>query len=126
LANARPTPNRRRRETSPDEEARIEAFAQQAATLLPVPEAASVPVDPPASVPVDPPASVPVDPPASVPVALPAQIQTAAPVEKEPKNKSYTFRMTKETLDKLRRAAAAEDRSIQWVFDKILLPALDK
>jgi hypothetical protein len=110
LANARPTPNRRRRETSPDEEARIEAFAQQAATLLPVPEAASVPVDPPAS----------------VPVALPAQIQTAAPVEKEPKNKSYTFRMTKETLDKLRSAAAAEDRSIQWVFDKILLPALDK
>lgn len=110
MANARPTPNRRRRETSPDEEARIEAFAQQAATLLPVPEAASVPVDPPAP----------------VPVALPAQIQTAAPVEKEPKNKSYTFRMTKETLDKLRSAAAAEDRSIQWVFDKILLPALDK
>ncbi|WP_157357190.1 hypothetical protein [Arthrobacter sp. U41] len=118
MANARPTPNRRRRETSPDEEARIEAFAQQAATLLPVPEAAPVPVDPPAP--------VPVAPPAPVPVALPAQIQTAAPVEKEPKNKSYTFRMTKETLDKLRSAAAAEDRSIQWVFDKILLPALDK
>lgn len=110
MANARPTPNRRRRETSPDEEARIEAFAQQAATLVPVPEAPPVPVDPPAP----------------VPVALPAQIQTAAPVEKEPKNKSYTFRMTKETLDKLRSAAAAEDRSIQWVFDKILLPALDK
>ena len=118
MANARPTPNRRRRETSPDEEARIEAFAQKAATLLPVPEAVPAPAAPPVP--------VPAAPPAPVPVAPPTQIQTAAPVEKEPKNKSYTFRMTKETLDKLRSAAAAEDRSIQWVFDKILLPALDK
>jgi hypothetical protein len=103
LANARPTPNRRRRETSPDEEARIAVFAQQAATLQPVPE-----VEP-------------------APLAPPVQTQAAAAtVEKEPKNKSYTFRMTNETLEKLRSAAAAEDRSIQWVFDKILLPALDK
>lgn len=103
MANARPTPNRRRREASPDEEARIAAFAQQAATLQPVPEAEPAPLAP------------------------PVQIQApAANPEKEPKNKSYTFRMTNETLEKLRSAAAADDRSIQWVFDKILLPALDK
>lgn len=32
---------------------------------------------------------------------------------------AYTFRMTNETLERLRSAAPAEDRSIQWVFDKI-------
>lgn len=103
MANARPTPNRRRRETSPDEEARIAAFAQQAATLQPVPEVEPAPPTP----------------------TVHTQA-AAATAEKEPKNKSYTFRMTNETLEKLRSAAAAEDRSIQWVFDKILLPALDK
>lgn len=105
MANPRPTPNRRRRETSPDEEARIAAFAQQAATLQPVPEAEPAPLAPPVQT---------------------KAAAAAVAVEKEPKNKSYTFRMTNETLEKLRSAAAAEDRSIQWVFDKILLPALNK
>jgi hypothetical protein len=102
LANPRPTPNRRRRETSPDEEARIAAFAKQAETLLPenvtTPPAALEPVTP--------------------------RPQPALPAAKAVKSKSYTFRMTEETLNELRDTAAEEDRSIQWVFDKILLPAL--
>lgn len=42
------------------------------------------------------------------------------------KDKAYTFRMTEETLVQLREAAAREDRSIQWIFDRVLLPALDE
>lgn len=41
------------------------------------------------------------------------------------KDKAYTFRMTEETLGRLRAAAAREDRSIQWIFDRVMLPALD-
>lgn len=102
MANARPTPNRRRRETSPDEEARIAAFAKQAETLLPE----TTETEPELSEP---------------PVLRP---QPAAHLVKANKDKSYTFRMTEETLNELRAAAAEEDRSIQWVFDKLLLPAL--
>lgn len=42
------------------------------------------------------------------------------------KDKSYTFRMTEETLARLRAAGVREDRSIQWIFDRVLLPALDE
>jgi len=103
LSNARPTPNRRRREIDPEEEARIEAFAQQAETLKPAqpepePQAAKAPAT----------------------VRAERSTQTA----KASKDKSYTFRMTEDTLNELRDAAAEEDRSIQWVFDRILLPAL--
>lgn len=104
MANARPTPNRRRRETSPDEEARITAFAKQAETLLPANTETEQEVSEPARL----------------------RPQPPVPAAKATKDKSYTFRMTGQTLDKLRAAAAAEDRSIQWVFDKILLPALDE
>jgi hypothetical protein len=41
------------------------------------------------------------------------------------KDKSYTFRMTEATLERLRAAGVREDRSIQWIFDRVLLPALD-
>lgn len=102
MSNTRPTPNRRRREFNPDEEARIAAFAQQAETLHP-PVAEPQPA-----------------------LASSQGSQAAVPAVKAPKDKSYTFRMTEETLNRLRAAAAAEDRSIQWVFDKILLPALEK
>jgi len=102
LANTRPTPNRRRREMNADEEARIAVFAQQAETLQ---------------------ASV--APESSLAPALIGATAMVAAV-KLPKVKSYTFRMTEETLERLRAAAAAEDRSIQWVFDKILLPSLEK
>lgn len=102
MANARPTPNRRRRETSPAEEARIAAFAKQAETLLPTSADSQQEVSEPTRI----------------------RPQPAAPAVKATKDKSYTFRMTEETLNELRGVAAAEDRSIQWVFDKILLPAL--
>lgn len=101
MPNARPTPNRRRRETNPEEEARIAAFAQQADTLQPAP---SEPLTPQA------PSMVGQD--------------RSAPVLKASKDKSYTFRMTEGTLNELREAAADEERSIQWIFDRILLPAL--
>ena len=42
------------------------------------------------------------------------------------KDKSYTFRMTEATLERLRAAALREDRSIQWIFDRVLLPSLDE
>jgi len=42
------------------------------------------------------------------------------------KDKSYTFRMTEATLERLRAAGVREDRSIQWIFDRVLLPALDE
>ncbi|WP_454813011.1 hypothetical protein [Paenarthrobacter nitroguajacolicus] len=103
MSNARPTPNRRRRETDPDEEARIEAFAQQAETLRSV-------------------SSEPEQQTAKAPATT--QTERSAQPAKAPKDKSYTFRMTEDTLNELRDAAAEEDRSIQWVFDRILLPAL--
>lgn len=103
MSNARPTPNRRRREIDPEEEARIEAFAQQAETLRPAqPE--------------------PEQQAAKAPVTI--QAARSAQPAKAAKDKSYTFRMTEDTLNELRDAAAEEDRSIQWVFDRILLPAL--
>lgn len=103
MSNARPTPNRRRREINPEEEARIEAFAQEAETLRPVP-------------------SEPEQRSANAPASI--QAERSAQPAKAPKDKSYTFRMTEDTLNELRDAAAEEDRSIQWVFDRILLPAL--
>lgn len=103
MSSARPTPNRRRREIDPEEEARIEAFAQQAETLKPTrPETEQQTAIAPA----------------------PVQAERTAQPAKAPKDKSYTFRMTEDTLNELRDAAAEEDRSIQWVFDRILLPAL--
>jgi hypothetical protein len=59
--------------------------------------------------------------------ALQADTLTAAPhpsAAKARKDKSYTFRMTEETLARLRAAGVREDRSIQWIFDRVLLPAL--
>ncbi|HSU47470.1 MAG TPA: hypothetical protein VLJ40_11195 [Arthrobacter sp.] len=47
------------------------------------------------------------------------------PATRPKKDKAYTFRMTEATLDRLRAAAGREDRSIQWIFDRVLLPALD-
>lgn len=102
MSSARPTPNRRRREIDPDEEARIAAFAQQAETLRPGRSEAG---------------------PEATQTVTASQGRRAASA-KEPKDKSYTFRMTEDTLNELRDAAAEEDRSIQWVFDKVLLPAL--
>lgn len=61
--------------------------------------------------------------------ALQADTLAAVPhphTAKPKKDKAYTFRMTEETLGKLRAAAAREDRSIQWIFDRVLLPALDE
>mgnify|MGYP000387918450 CR=1 FL=1 len=101
MSNARPTPNRRRREIDPEEEARISAFAQQAETLRPALENDE-----------------------QAPPTVTAGQGRRVAQAKAPKDKSYTFRMTEETLNELRDAAAAEDRSIQWVFDKLLLPAL--
>jgi len=61
--------------------------------------------------------------------ALQADTLAAVPhphtVAKPKKDKAYTFRMTEETLGKLRAAAVREDRSIQWIFDRVMLPALD-
>lgn len=48
------------------------------------------------------------------------------PPAKVKKDKSYTFRMSEATLDRLRAAALREDRSIQWIFDRVLLPALEE
>lgn len=59
--------------------------------------------------------------------ALQADTLTAVPhphTAKARKDKSYTFRMTEETLGRLRAAGVREDRSIQWIFDRVLLPAL--
>jgi len=61
--------------------------------------------------------------------ALQADTLTAVthPLPARPrKDKSYTFRMTEETLARLRAAGVREDRSIQWIFDRVLLPALDE
>lgn len=102
MSNARPTPNRRRREIDPEEEARIAAFAQQAETLRPGHSDAEP----------------------KAPPTVPSGQGRRAASAKTPKDKSYTFRMTEDTLNELRDAAAEEDRSIQWVFDKVLLPAL--
>lgn len=61
--------------------------------------------------------------------ALQADTLAAVPhplvLAKPKKEKGYTFRMTEETLARLRAAAAVEDRSIQWIFDRVLLPGLD-
>ncbi|UKA52175.1 hypothetical protein LFT48_21695 (plasmid) [Arthrobacter sp. FW305-123] len=102
MSNVRPTPNRRRREVDPEEEARIAAFAQQAETLHPGPSEAE---------------------PTARPTVTISQGRRASSA-KESKDKSYTFRMTEDTLNEFRAAAAEEDRSIQWIFDKVLLPAL--
>lgn len=104
MSNARPLPNRRARETTPELEAKIEAFAMGAETLQNVVEPAEATN-------------------ASTPPKAPRK---ALIPEKQPKNRSYTFRMTDDTLNKLRAAAEAQDRSIQWVFDRVLLPQLDK
>jgi hypothetical protein len=56
---------------------------------------------------------------------LQAATLTPIPPAKLRKDRSYTFRMTSDTLERLRAIAAREDRSIQWVFDRILLKALD-
>ena len=62
--------------------------------------------------------------------ALEADTLTAAshpaPAGKVRKDKSYTFRMSQATLERLRAAGLREDRSIQWIFDRVLLPALDE
>jgi hypothetical protein len=60
--------------------------------------------------------------------ALQADTLSAVPhpnTAKPKKDKAYTFRMTEETLNRLRSAAAREDRSMQWIFDRVMLPALD-
>ena len=90
MSNARPLPNRRARETTPELEAKIEAFAMEAETLQNV-------VDPAEATN------------ASTPPKTPRK--TLIP-EKQPKNRSYTFRMTDDTLNKLRAAAEAQARSI--------------
>lgn len=69
------------------------------------------------------------DVPSAEEFALQADTLTAAvpvtPPAKARKVRSYTFRMTEETHARLREVAEREDRSIQWVFDRILLPALE-
>lgn len=104
MSSTRPLPNRRARETTPEMEAKIEAFAMGAETLQNVVGPAEAIKD-------------------SVP---PKGTKKSSAPDKQPKNRSYTFRMTEDTLNKLRAAAEDQDRSIQWVFDKILLPQLDK
>lgn len=104
MTNSRPTPNRRPRETSPEIEAKIEAFSMEAETLHGSMEAVVA---------------------APTVVARKATTKVVEP-EKQPKSRSYTFRMTEETLMKFRSAAESEERSIQWIFDKVLLPHLDK
>lgn len=104
MTNSRPTPNRRPRETSPEIEAKIEAFSMEAETLHGSMETAV----------------------AAPTVVASKTTRRAAEPDKLPKNRSYTFRMTEETLMKFRAAAEAEERSIQWIFDKVLLPHLDK
>lgn len=69
--------------------------------------------------------------PAMTPEEFALQADTLAAVSHPPsakprKDKSYTFRMTEATLDRLRQAALREDRSIQWIFDRVLLPTLDQ
>ena len=104
MTNSRPTPNRRPRETSPEIEAKIEAFSKQAETLHGSTESTE-----------------------SAPVVVASRTtKRVAESDKQPKNRSYTFRMTEDTLMKFRAAAEAEERSIQWIFDKVLLPHLDK
>jgi hypothetical protein len=61
--------------------------------------------------------------------ALQADTLAAVPhphAAKPKKDKAYTFRMTEASLERLRAAALREDRSIQWIFDRVLLPALDE
>lgn len=102
MTSKRPTPNRRR-EISPDQEAKIEAFSRSAETL-------TANADPSTG--------------EDQPVLAPTR-QNKEKVTKAAKNRSFTFKMTEETLQKLQERKMAEDRSIQWVFDNILLPALD-
>ena len=55
-----------------------------------------------------------------------AAVPHTVPPAKVRKDKSYTFRMSEATLERLRAAALREDRSIQWIFDRVLLPTLDQ
>ena len=104
MSNTRPSLNRRPREVSPEQEAKIEAFAREAETL----QNGTNQLDP------------------AKAAVVSNEHQKVAGTAKQPKSRSYTFRMTEETLNKLRAAADAEERSIQWVFDRLLLPSLDK
>ena len=102
MTNKRPTPNRRR-EISPDQEAKIEAFSRSAETL-----------------------TANANPTLGEDESLLASTsQKKESPAKPAKNRSFTFKMTEETLRKLQERKMAEDRSIQWVFDNVLLPALD-
>lgn len=104
MSSTRPLPNRRARETTPEMEAKIEAFAMGAETLQNVVGPAEAIKD----------------------SVHPKGTKKSSAPDKQPKNRSYTFRMTEDTLNKLRAAAEDQDRSIQWVFDKVLLPQLDR
>ncbi len=104
MTSTRPLPNRRQRETTPEMEAKIEAFAKEAETLQGGIEPAGM---------------------VKAPSSAGGGDKSVRAV-KPPKSRSYTFRMTEETLDKLRAAADEQERSIQWVFDRVLLPHLDK
>ena len=103
MTSKRQTPNRRR-EISVDQEAKIEAFSRSAETLTANVESSAGEEEP-----------------VSVPVS-----QKEEGVVKSPKNRSFTFKMTEETLKQLQERKVVEDRSIQWIFDNILLPALNK
>ncbi|MET3922499.1 hypothetical protein ABIB26_003459 [Arthrobacter sp. UYEF20] len=97
----RVTPNRRREAVDPDLEKRIEAFSQGATTA---PEPSAEAKEP------------------AVPAAQwPAR---SKPVAKEPTSVGFNFKMTPTDHMRLKAVCAQEERSIQYILNRIVWPAI--